>query len=174
MTAKRYKIQTALLLPLGLSLLFGFLLLALCLYQKEPVSKLVILSLIILFFAIVFLESSFRCIVIDDSAITHHKLLRQKTLSWAEINSFDALSLKKRVFSTLSSEDSFLIFTNAYANHADLMQEILARLPENSASAETRELASFPPVKRGDIISFWITAIILGGILLYQASTYIR
>jgi len=162
------------MLPLGLSLLLGSLLLALCVYQQEPAAKLVILSMITLFLAMVFVESFFRCIVIDDNAITQNKFLRRKTLSWSEINSFESLSLRKRVFSTLSSEDSFLIFTNAYANHGDLMREIIARLPENSTSPETRELSSSPPIKRGDIISLWIMAIILGGILLQQTSTYIK
>lgn len=174
MNTKVYKIRTAFLLPLGLSLLFGSMLLVVCLLQKEPIAKLVVLSMVILFLTVVFVESFFRCIVIDDNSITHNKFLRRKTLLFSDINSFDSLSLRKRVFSTLSSEESFLIFTNAYEKHGDLMREILTRLPENSASQETRELASSPPVKRGDIISFWITAIILGGILLQQASSYIK
>ena len=174
MDIKVYKIRTAFMLPLALNLLLGSMLLALCLLQKEPSAKLVILSMGILFLAIAFVESFFRRIVIDENAITQNKFLRRKTLLFSDINSFESLSLRKRVFSTLSSEENFLIFTNAYENHDDLMREILARLPENSVGPETRELASSPPVKRGDIISFWITAIILGGILLQQASNYIK
>ena len=174
MDTKTYKIRTAFLLPLGLSLFFGSMLLVVCLLQKESTAKLVVLSLVILFLAAVFVESFFRCIVIDDNSITQNKFLRRKTLLFSDINTFDALSLRKRVFSTLSSEESFLIFTNAYENHGDLMRELLARLPENSAAPETRELASSPPVKRGDIISFWIMAVILGGILLQQAIRYIK
>jgi hypothetical protein len=84
------------------------------------------------------------------------------------------MSLKKRVFSTLESGDSFLIFTNAYEHYGELMKEILGRLPKSAVSQETREVASSPPVKRGDIISFWITALILGGILLQQGIGFFK
>ena len=162
------------MIPLGLSLLLGISLLALCIIQGQNTSKLVVLSMVVLFFCFFFVESLFRRIVIEEDSITHFKLMRKKVLLFSDISSFESMSLRKRVFSTLSSEDSFLIFTNAYENYADLTREILTRLPENSVSAETRELVSSPPVKLGDIISFWVTAIILGGILLHQASIYFK
>ncbi len=160
--------------PLGLTLFLGIALLGLCVFQNETPPKLVVLSLMVLSLGLFFLESLFRRIVINRDSITHFKFLRQKTMPFADITSFESMSLRKRVFSTLSSEENFLIFTNAYENYADLTREILERLPKNAVSPETRELASFPPVKRGDIISFWITAIILGAILLQQASVYFK
>jgi hypothetical protein len=174
MDAKEYKIRRAFMIPLGLSLFLGITLLALCVIQGQNISKLVILSMIVLFLGFFFVESLFRSIVIDNNSITHFKFMRKKALLFDDISSFESMSLRKRVFSTLSSEDSFLIFTNAYENYADLTREILTRLPENSVSAETRELVSSPPVKLGDIISFWVAAIILGGILLHQASIYFQ
>lgn len=162
------------MIPLTLSLFFGYLLLALCVFQKEPSSKLIVLSILNIFLTVFFIENLFRSLVINENSITHNKFLRRKTLLFSEINSFESLSLRKRMFSTLSTEESFLIFSNVYQNFEDLMRQILARLPENSVSQETKELATSPPVKRGDIISFWIAALVLGGILLQQASIYIK
>jgi hypothetical protein len=174
MDSKQYKIRKAFMFPLGLTLFLCIALLALSVFQNETPPKLVVLSLMVLSLGIFFLESLFRRIVIDKDSITHFKFLRQKTMLFAHITSFESMSLRKRVFSTLTSEESFLIFTNAYGNYADLTREILARLPEKAVSPETRELASSPPVKHGDVISFWVTAIILGAILLQLASAYFK
>jgi hypothetical protein len=174
MPTKIYKIRKAFMIPLGLSLFLGCLLLALCLLQKEPPSKLVVLSIVNLFLLVFFVENLSRALIIDDHSITHKKFLRKKTLLFEEITSFEALSYRKRVFSTLSSEENFIIFTNAYENFHELVRQILARLPDNATGRETRELVASPPVKQGDVVSLWVTTIIFGVILLHQASAFFK
>jgi hypothetical protein len=172
MEAKVYKIRKAVIIPLSLSLFLGLLLLALCLIQNEPPSKIIVLSIVNLVLLVFLVENLGRALIVGEKSITHKKFLRRKTLLFADITSFEALSYRRRVFSTLSSEESFMIFTNAYENYPGLAKEILARLPNEVTSRETRELIAAPPVKHGDIVSFWITVIIFGVILLHQASPY--
>jgi len=163
-----YTIRRTFLLPLGLLLFLCLALGVICLIQKEPMVKVFILGTITVPIAVLFFESAFRKIRFDTDAVTVYKLLREKTLSYGEITAVDTVMAKKRVFLSLSTEEDFLIISNAYANFPGLVADLLAKVPEGVISGETREMAKNPPVKDSDIVSCWLAVCLMAFILFIQ------
>ena len=165
-TLQTFSIRTAFLLPLGLLLALVGVLLGVCLQQGQATSKIVILGCILLPVAILFIESLWRKTLISTSSITVKKPLRDKTLYFKDITSVDTMLVKKRVFLTLSTEDDFVIISNAYARFPQLVKALLEHVPALTISEETRLMAEKPPVKSSDIFSCWI-AVVLVSLILY-------
>jgi hypothetical protein len=161
-----FVIRKAFLIPLGLLLLLTLLLLAVVINQGQPSSKIVILGLIIVPIAILFLESLFRRAIIDEQGVTVAKFLRKRIIAFADITAVDTLQVRKRAFVTLSTEQHFLILSNAYNNFPVLVRTLLQRVPPGTVSEETREMAKAPPVKSTDVVSCWL-AVALIAIILY-------
>ena len=166
--APEFRIRRTFLLPLGLLLALCLALLVVCIVQGQPTGKIAILAVIILPVAILFLESAFRRVRVDDQEIAMIKPLRRSVMPFNEVTAVDVVAVRKRAFLTLSSEDSFLIISNAYADFPRLMAEVLSRSPETSISDETRELAKAPPSKCSDIVSCWLGVALVALILYIQ------
>ena len=81
---------------------------------------------------------------------------------------FDTVEVRRRVFLTLSAGDDFLILSNAYARFPELASALLARVPNQIVSEETRTMAAAPPAKNGDIVSCWIATAVMIGIIVIQ------
>jgi hypothetical protein len=162
----RFAIRKSFLIPLGLLLVLTLLLLAVVITQGQPTSKIVILALIILPIAILFLESLFRRAEIDEQGVTVAKFLRKRVIAFTDITGIDTLQVRKRAFVTLSTEQHYLILSNAYADFPALVRTLLERVPEEAVSSETREMAKAPPAKSNDVLSCWL-AVALIAIILY-------
>jgi hypothetical protein len=162
----RFAIRKSFLIPLGLLLVLTMLLFVLVISQGQPAAKAVVLGLILLPIAVLFLESLFRRAEVDEQGVTVAKLLRRRAIAFADITGVDTLQVRKRAFVTLSTEQHYLILSNAYANFPALVRTILERVPEGTVSEQTREMAKAPPVKSTDVISCWL-AVILIAIILY-------
>lgn len=167
-TQRDFSIRKTFLLPLGLLLLLSLALFGVIIAKGEPVAKVIILGLIILPVAGFFFESVVRRVQVGDSAISVHKLLRQKSLMTAEITAVDTVLVRKRAFLTLSTEEDFIILSNAYADFPLLVQTILEKVPPQSISEETRQMAVSPPIKSTDIVSCWIAVALMAFILYIQ------
>jgi uncharacterized membrane protein len=163
-----FVIRKVFLVPLGLLLLLTLLLLAVVINQGQPTSKIIILGLIILPVAILFLESISRRVYIDAQGVTVARFLRKRTIAFADLTAIDTLQVRKRAFITLSTEEQFLILSNAYANFPELVRALLTHVPEGVVSAETRQMAKAPPVKSTDVISCWLAVALLAIILYLQ------
>jgi len=163
-----YKIKKSFLLPMGLVVVFSFILLVSTLYLHLPLAKTLILVVFLLPVCILFAESSRRKVIISDTAIEIQKLLRRKQLSYAELTDVDTIQMRKRVFVSLSSENDFLILSNSYDNFGEMLKEIIARVPDTIVSDKAKELAATPPKKCSDVFSAWLAVAVLVLILCAQ------
>ena len=167
-TTHVYKVRRGFLVPFGLLLVLLLTLLVVTLVQSQPREKILLLVVIILPVAILFVESLFRKTEVGADEVTAHKLLRDKTLRFAEITHVDLVKVRKRAFLTLSSEEDFLILSNAYADFPKLVTDMLPRLPEAAITPEFRAAAEDLPVKSSDIVSCWIAVALVLFILYVQ------
>lgn len=165
---KSYTIRRSFLLPLGILLLQALLLFAIVIIQGQPTVKAVILGILLLPVTGLFAESFFRRIVVDEEKLTSFRPFRQRSLLFSDIVATDTIRVKKRVFLTLSSEEHFIIISNAYDNFPRLVGELLEKVPPASVSDETRQMAENVPVKSSDIISCWFGVVLLAIILVLQ------
>lgn len=168
MDQRTFAIRRTFLFPLGILLLLCLALLAACIAQGEPRGKVVILGLIIVPVLVLFIESAWRRAVVGEDEITVRKLLREKTLRLPEVTAVDTVQVRRRAFLTLSAGDHFLILSNAYADFPGLVAILLARVPAEAVSDETRGMASAPPAKSTDIVSCWLAVALLAFILYSQ------
>ncbi len=163
-----YAIRKEFLLPLGILLLQSLALFVICLVKGEPTAKVVILGAIILPIAGLFVESVLRRVEVAETGVTVFKVLRKKTLHFSDLTAVETVQVRKRAFLTLSSEEDFVILSNAYAGFPALVHSLLARVPEGVISPETRQMAQNPPRKSSDIVSCWVGVLLLALILYSQ------
>lgn len=166
--ARQFTVRRAFLLPLGLLLLLALILLIVSALQEQPKGKIIILAFIILPVAILFIESVFRRTVIGSDQVTVHKLLRRKTLRFSDLTAVDLVTVRKRAFLSLSTEQDFLVLSNAYACFPEIVKIILARTPDAAVKEETRQAAQMVPVKSSDIFSCWLAVALVAFILYLQ------
>ncbi|MDO3378041.1 hypothetical protein [Geoalkalibacter halelectricus] len=165
---RQFRIRRAFLLPLGLLLGLTVLLLVICLLQGLRDGKVIILGAMLLPIGGLFVESLARRTEIDPEGVTVHKFLRRRRLPFVELTAVEATLVRKRAFLSLSSLDSFVIFSNAYENFPQLVQTLMTQVPDEVISADARKLAADPPTKSTDIISCWVAVALMVLILLVQ------
>ncbi len=163
-----YKIRKSFLLPMGLVVLFSFILLISTLYLQLPLAKVLILVVFLLPVCILFAESSRRTVIVGDTAVEVKKLFRSKRLNYADLTEIDTIQMRKRVFVSLSTEDDFLIISNSYDRFGDMLKEIIDRTPATVVSDKAKQLAEVPPNKCSDIVSAWLAVAVLILIICVQ------
>lgn len=163
-----YSIRRTFLLPLGLLLLLSLLLFVLVIIRGEETAKIAILGFMIIPISALFFESFFRRLHFDAETITVFKPFRQKSLKFSELTEVETLQVRKRVFLTLSTEEDFMILSNAYADFPQLVREILGHAPDRVITDETRKMAADPPIKSSDIVSCWLGVVLMVIILVLQ------
>ncbi len=168
MESSTYKIRKSFLLPMGLVVLFSFILLISTLYLQLPTAKLIILIVFLLPVCILFAESSRRKVIVGDDAIIVQKLFRSKRLSYAELTDIDTIQMRKRVFVSLSSENDFMIISNSYNQFGDMLKKIIDKAPDSIVSEKAKQLADVPPQKCSDIVSAWLAVAVLVLIICAQ------
>ncbi len=163
-----FRIRKSFLLPMGLVVLLAVILLASTLYLDLPAGKIIILVVLIIPTVGLFVESMTRTISLTDTTITIRKLLRSKTLNFADLTAVDTIRVRKRVFISLSSENDFAIISNSYENFGSLISQILERCSATIYGDDTRQMAKAPPRKSGDVFSAWLAAAVLLLIIIVQ------
>lgn len=163
-----FSIRKSFLLPLGLVVLLTLALLISSIVLQLPIAKIMILLVFLLPAAVLFLESWLRQVVFEDDGILVRKLLRSKRLSYSDLSSIDTVLVRKRAFVSLSSEEDFVILSNSYDHFGEMLKQLLARVPAQAVSEETRQLAVKPPEKSSDIFSAWLAVAVLLLILYVQ------
>jgi hypothetical protein len=163
-----FAIRRSFLIPLGLLLLQILALLLICLVQRQPPAKIIILGVMILPLGLLFFESLVRRVIIAEDGLTQQKLWRRKHIAWDQVTSLDAVAVRKRVFLTLSAGDDFVIMSNGYARFAEMTTALLARVPDGTVGEEVRKVAASPSAKYSDIVSCWVAVALLAYILFIQ------
>ncbi|MEA3362267.1 MAG: hypothetical protein U9Q61_03240 [Thermodesulfobacteriota bacterium] len=168
MEPSTFSIRKNFLIPLGLVVLLSLILLASAFFLQLPMAKIIVLIAFLVPGCIIFAESYRRRVNISDDAIEVNKLFRSKRLAYNELTSVDAIQVRKRAFISLSSENTVMIISNSYAQFGSLLQQLVARVPENVVSDEIRQLAENPPRKCNDIFSAWLAVAVLTLIIFVQ------
>ncbi len=169
-----FRIRKTFLLPLGLVVLEIIALLVSCIVFKQPLGKSIILGVMVLPVVVLFIECLFRHTTINDNAVITRKFLRSKKIELAKISSIETIQIKKRAFVTIcTTDDDFLIFSNAYSGFPTMITTLLSSVPEEVISEETAAMANEPPQKTSDVITCWLAAALMGFILYSQLKMFL-
>lgn len=165
----RYVIRRAFLVPLGLVLLLMGMLLLVTLLHGQPVAKVVFLLIFAVPATVMFIESAFRRLEIDAAGVTAVRPFRRKRIDFERVTALETVQVRSRVFLTLAAgPDEFLIISNGYADFPGLVRALVAALPEEAVTEETRQLAAAPPVRRADVAMAWFAVVALLYVLSAQ------
>ncbi|MBW2451736.1 MAG: hypothetical protein JRF07_05185 [Deltaproteobacteria bacterium] len=164
-----YVIRRAFVFPLGLLIGLVVLLLVTCLVQKQPVAKPIILGFLSVPLVTLFFESVARRIEISAEGVTARRTLRTMKIPFNQVTGLEAVKVRSRVFITLmAGEDDYLIISNSYSHFPKMLKQLIAALPSNVVSEETRQLANQPTTRQADIVAVWFAVAALIYILLAQ------
>ena len=166
-----FTVRRAFIWSLGVLLVLLGTLATLCIVQGQPGIKIGLLGLIILVLGALLGASLSRRLVVDEDCVVLHRLGKTKTLRFLDITAVESLTLRKRVFLTLCAGEEFIILSNAYGGFSVLVKLLLAKVPAQSISDDTRSMAVAPPVRHGDIVSCWLAIALVLVIFWHQLST---
>lgn len=169
-TPREFVIRRSLQLPISLLLLLTAVLLVVTIVQGQPVGKTVILGAMLLPLALLCAEVWMRRIRVTPDSVTARKLGRSKTLRFADLTAFESVVVRRRYYLSLSTEDDFLIISNAYAGFSELLELLLQLTPPQVVSEEVERLAKEPLRRPTDMLSSWIGVLVLLAILYLQFS----
>jgi len=162
-------IRRAFVVPLGLVVLLTAMLMAISIMKGQPLAKILFLLVFVLPLGLLLLESAWRRLTIDVTGVTARRLFRARRMAFADVTALETVQVRSRVFVTLvAGEDDYLIISNGYARFPQLLQLLMASLPEQAITAETRQLAAAPPHRRADIAMAWFAVIAMGYVLIVQ------
>lgn len=161
MDSNTYQIRKGFLIPMGLTVFLGVILLLVGRWMQMPAGRLWLLAAFIAPAVLIFIESSRRKVRIGTDHVLVEKVLRSKRINFSDLTSVDAVKVRKRVFVSLSTENSFLIISNSYAHFDKLVRRLVEVVPDSILSAEARQLAEDPPQKCSDIFSAWLAVAVL-------------
>lgn len=170
MNPKRsFVIRPSFVLPMALLIILTMALLVVCVVQGQPIAKVIILAGLIMPLLVLFVESAFRRVVVEQEGVTAFRPFRQRQISFADVTSLESVQVRSRVFLTLvAGPDDFLIISNSYQDFPALVEELIAAVPEGTVSEETRQLAQQPPRRHADVFTAWFAVVALVYVLIAQ------
>ena len=164
-----FVIRRSFVVPMGLVVALTISLLIVCIIQGQPIAKIIILAVLIVAQTVLFVECTFRRLVVEPDGITAFRPFRQRVVRFADVTSLETVQVRSRVFLTLTAgDDVFLIITNAYADFPALVKCLVAAVSAGAVTEETQQMAKKPPVRQADIFTAWFAVIALGYVLLAQ------
>lgn len=166
---RTFVIRRAFVVPMGLLIALTITLLVVCVIQGQPVAKAVILAVMIVPLAVLFVESAVRRIVVAHDRVTAFRPFRQRQVLFADVTSLETVQVRSRVFMTLvAGPDDFLIISNSYADFPTLVASLVAAVPDDTVTEETRAMAKQPPLRHADIFTVWFAVVALCYVLIAQ------
>ncbi|MFO7577382.1 MAG: hypothetical protein R6W66_06605 [Pelovirga sp.] len=168
MNSTTYRIRKNFLIPMGLTVLLGGILLFSSLFAAIPSGRLALLAVFLLPAVLILAESSRRRVHIHDDHIVVDKILRSKRINFSDLTSVEAVKVRKRVFISLSTADSFLIISNSYAGFDRLVRQLVSLVPPAVLSEDARLMAEDPPLKCSDTFSAWLAVAVLTLVIIAQ------
>ncbi len=156
-----YKIRKGFLIPMGMTVALGVLLLLIGIGIQMPSGRLYLLAAFMAPALLIFIESSRRRVKIHQDHILMERTLGKKQLLYSELTSVDAVRVRKRVFLSLTTTDSFMIISNSYDHFDELIRQLIDLVPHTTLTNEARQLAADPPSKCSDIFSAWLAVVVL-------------
>ncbi|MFO7767024.1 MAG: hypothetical protein R6V33_11385 [Pelovirga sp.] len=161
MNSTSYKIRKGFLIPMGITVVLGVALLLIGITAHLPSGRLYLLAAFMVPAVLIFIESSRRKVHIGVDRIQMEKTLGTKEVRFIDLTSVDAVRVRKRVFISLTTEDTFMIISNSYERFDELVRQLVDLIPEPVVSDEARQMAADPPLKCSDIFSAWLAVTVL-------------
>ncbi len=166
---KNFVIRRAIVIPLGLLVMLTLALLVVCLLQGQALVKIAILIVLLMALSGLFVESARRKIAIDEAGIKAFRGFHNREMSFSSVTALETVKVRNRIFMTLvAGEDEYLIISNAYTPFPALVRCLVAAVPEEAVTAETRQLAANPPVRQADFAAVWLAVLAMLYILVAQ------
>lgn len=165
----KFVIRRTFVVPMGLLILLTMVLLVVCLVQGQPVAKIVILAVLLVPMLVLFVETAFRSLVVEQKRIKAYRPFRQRQICFESVTSLETVQVRNRVFMTLSAgPDEFLIISNSYNDFPALVKNLIALVPDGTVTEETQKLAQQPPRRQADVFTVWFAVIALVYVLIAQ------
>lgn len=166
---RKFVVRRSFVAPMGLLILLTIALLVVCVVQGQPVAKVVILAVLLVPMLVLFVETAFRSLVVEQKRIKAFRPFRQRQIDFDDVTSLETVQVRNRVFMTLSAgPDEFLIISNSYRDFPVLVENLIAAVPEGTVTEETLQLAEQPPRRQADIFTAWFAVIALAYVLIAQ------
>jgi hypothetical protein len=154
---------------MALVIVLTVVLLVVCLVQGQAMAKLIILAGLVIPLVVLFVETAFRRVVLDQEGVTAFRPFRQRRVSFSDVTELDSVRVRSRVFMTLSAgPDNFLIISNSYQDFPALVEGLVAAVPEGCVTEETLQLAKQPPLRHADVFTVWFAVVALVYVLIAQ------
>ena len=164
-----FVIRRILVVPMGLLIALMVTLLVVCIIQGQPIAKIIILAFFLLPVIALFVECAFRRLIISPEGVEAVRPFRQRQILFADVTSLETVRVRSRVFMTLAAgDDDFLIISNSYARFPELVEALIAAVPEGTVTEETQQLAQQPSFRQGDVFTVWFAVIALVYVVLAQ------
>jgi hypothetical protein len=173
MPQRSYSIRKALLAPLGVDAFLLMGLLAISLLLKGDATEKLVFTLFFLPTLVLFSESLYRRVVVTDEGITIRKLGRAKAVAWGEITHVGSLTIHKKVYILLTTVKGFFIVSNAHERFSALVEEIVTHVEGEKVEEEVRLLTGGSLAGIANIVSAWVAAVFMVGIILMKLIPFI-
>lgn len=166
---RTFVIRRTFVVPMGMLIALTISLLVVCILQGQPLAKVIILTGLIMPLAVLFVETAFRRIVIDQEGVTAFRPFRQRQQRFVDVTGLESVRVRNRVFLTLEAgPDDFLIISNSYRDFPALLECLIAAVPEGTVTEETQQLAKQPPRRQADTFTVWFAVLAMIYVLLAQ------
>ncbi len=168
MSSKTYRTRKIFLIPFAIDMILLFVVIILSLAIGGTPQESIILIIVFIPLAYLFLESLVRKTVVAPQKIIIKKLFRKKELQWADITNVDIMVVRKKVYLLLTSTQGFHILSNAYADFTAMARDIADNAGTEKVEGRVREFLENPVRRIADIVSTWLAAVILVGIIYFK------
>jgi hypothetical protein len=168
-----HRIRSAILVPLSLDVVLLFSLFLMSLFLNGDTAERLVFTLFFLPACYLFLECLRRRVTVDQGGLVIRKLWFEKAVSWDEITHVGVLTLHRKVYLLLSTVKGFFIVSNAFEGFPALAEEIAARVGLEKVEEEVRLRADRPVTRITPIVSAWIAATVMIGIIILKVSRFV-
>lgn len=166
---RTFIIRRTFVFPMALVIILTAVLLIVCLVQGQATAKVIILVGLIMPLVVLFVETAFRRVVVDQDGVTAFRPFRQRRVLFSEVTALETVRVRNRVFLTLmAGPDEFLIISNSYRDFPALLEGLIAAVPEGCVTEETQQLAKQPPLRHADVFTVWFAVVALVYVLIAQ------
>jgi hypothetical protein len=146
---------------MALVIVLTAVLLVVCLVQGQAIAKVIILAGLIMPLVVLFVETAFRRLVVDQEGVTAFRPFRQRRVLFSDVTELETVRVRSRVFMTLvAGPDDFLIIS--------LIEGLIAAVPEGCVTEETLQLAKKPPLRHADVFTVWFAVVALVYVVIAQ------
>ncbi len=168
-----HRIRNAFLIPLGLDVVLLCVLFLMALFLNGDTTERLVFALFFFPAGYLFLECLRRQVTLSAEGLVIRKLWSEKAVSWDEVTHVGGLTLHKKVYLLLTTVKGFFILSNVFEGFPALTEAIVAHVSPEQVEEEVRLLAGRTVTRIAPIVSAWIAAVAMIGIILLKVSPFI-